>query len=51
MTEIEEKIVDLPAVEDIPKEEIKSEDDSEEEEKERKWYEYNLFSLWPYFPF
>jgi len=51
MTEVKERIGDLPAVEELPKEETKSEDGSEDEEKERKWYEYNFFSFWPYFPF
>jgi hypothetical protein len=51
MTEVKEKIVDLPVVEDLPKEEIKSEDESEEKEREKKWYEYNIFGIWPYFPF
>lgn len=51
MTEVKEKVVDLKLVEELPKEEIKSEDESEEKEKERKWYEYNIFSFWPYFPF
>ena len=51
MTEVKEKIVDLQAVEDLPKDEIKSEDESEEKEKEKKWYEYNFYSFWPFFPF
>lgn len=50
MTEVKEKIVDLPVVEDLSKEEVKSEDESEEKEKERKWYQYPI-SFWPYFPF
>lgn len=25
-------------------------DDLEEKKREKKWYEYNLFSIWPYFP-
>ena len=51
MTEVKEKIVDLPVLEELSREETKSEDGSEDEEKERKWYEYNFFSFWPYFPF
>ena len=45
MTEVKERIGDLPAVEELPKEETKSEDGSEDEEKERKWYEYNFFFI------
>ena len=51
MTEVKEKIVDLSTVEDSPKEEIKSKDESEEKERERKWYEYNLWAIWPYLNF
>ena len=51
MTEVKEKIVDLPGVEELSREDTKSENESEEEEKERKWYEYNLFAFWPYFAF
>ena len=51
MSEVKEKIVDLPTVEDSSKEEIKSEDESEEKERERKWYEYNLWAIMPYFSF
>ncbi len=45
MTEVKEKIVDLPAVEDLPKEE------DEPEEKEKKWFEFPVFTFWPYLMF
>ena len=51
MTEVKEKIIDLPTGEDLPKEDIKSEDESEEEEKERKWYQYPIFLFYPFFHF
>ena len=25
-------------------------DEPEEKKREKKWYEYNIFGIWPYFP-
>jgi len=51
MTEVERKIGTLSEVEDLPKEETTVKDELEDEEREKKWYEYNLFMFWPYLPF
>jgi hypothetical protein len=29
----------------------KKDDPEEEKKREKKWYEYNIFGIWPYIPF